>query len=473
MSKVLSVVAKELAGFAAIELLIRFAVGLGLISLPAMNVGGFDRLQHGDEPAVEERLYEADRNLIFRMRANVNLVYPRTASFPGKATTWTVHTSDRGFRSPHFEEAKRPGVFRILCLGDSSTFGMNVDDADPYPQVLQRLLDERAPGRFEVLNLGVPGYSSRQGLELLRQQALKYQPDLVVFAFGTNDRFWRRTISDDQFIRFNQSTAGGILLYLRDGAEYLYAYRLVRRAATAAARWLFTAPALQLGEPRVSLAELPANIAAAHALLRVQGASLLLVNNDFYGTDAIDGMRAGAQRTGAPLLDMRQLFAQRDLARTHQLEAQYHLPSPAPPKHMSLFRVVSSQPGAQLVLDVRPELSSQWRRFPMRDDGHDADQVAGDGVWSALVPVGDAKRVEYVYWQQRGSEFVRECDETMRDASTRLRPATGQDAMSVDILGEFYLHTDSAHPDEAGHRLIAQALLPAVLDAAGKKSGSS
>ena len=473
MSKVLSVVAKELVGFAAIELLIRSAVGLGLISLPAMNVGGFDRLQHGDEPAVEERLYEADRNLIFRMRANVNLVYPRTASFPGKATTWTVHTSDRGFRSPHFADAKRPGVFRIVCLGDSSTFGMNVDDADPYPQVLQRLLDQRAPGRFEVLNLGVPGYSSRQGLELLRQQALKYQPDLVIFAFGTNDRFWRRTISDDQFIRFNQSTTGGILLYLRDGAEHLYTYRLVRRAATAAARWLFTAPALQLGEPRVSLAELPANIVAAHALLRARGASLLIANNDFYGTDAIDGMRDGAQRTGAPLLDMRQLFVQRDAARTQQLEARYHLPSPAPPKHMSLFRVVSSQPGAQLVLDVRPELSPQWRRFPMRDDGHDADQVAGDGVWSALVPVGDAKRVEYVYWERQRSDLVREYDEVMLGAANRLRAANGEEAARIDVLGEFYLHTDAAHPDEEGHRLIAQALLPALLDAAGQNSGAS
>jgi len=473
MSKILSVVGKELVGFAAIELVIRCAVGLGLVSLPAMNVGIFDRLQHGDEPAVEQRLYEADRDLIFRMRANADLVYPRSASFPGKATTWRVHTNDRGFRSPHFGEAKRPGVFRILCLGDSSTFGMNVDDADAYPQVLQRLLDARAPRRFEVLNLGVPGYSSRQGLELLRQQALHYQPDLVIFAFGTNDRFWRRTISDDQFIRLNQSTAGGIFLYLRNGAEHLYTYRLLRRAATATAHWLFSAPVNQLAEPRVSLAELPANIAAAQALLRVQGASLLVVNNDFYGTDAIDGMRDGAQRAGAPLLDMPRVFAERHLARTKALEAQYHLSSPEPPKGMSLFRVVSSNPGVQLALDARPELGPQWRRFPMRDDGRGADQVAGDGVWSALVPVGDAKRVEYVYWERQGSDFVREYAESMPGAATRLRPARGEDAASIDILGEVYLHTDSAHPDEEGHRLIAQALLPAILNAAGKNSGAS
>lgn len=471
MSKVLSVVLKELVGFAAIELLIRSAVGLGLVSLPAVNVGGFDRLQHGDEPGVEERLYEADRNLIFRMRANAVLVYPRTAFFPGKASTWTVRTNDHGFRSPHFEEAKRPGVFRIACLGDSSTFGMNVDGADAYPQVLQRLLDERAPGRFEVLNLGVPGYSSRQGIELLRQKGPGYHPDLVIFAFGTNDRFWRRTISDDQIIHLNQSITGGLLLGLRDAAEHVYTYRLVRRAAVAAATWLFGAPAPLAGQPRVSLTELPANIVAAHALLRPEGASLLIVNNDFYGTDAIVGMRAAAEQTGATLADMHQLLADRARAHSRELEAQYHLASPKPPKGMGLFRALIRKPCTQVAVDVRPEFTSQWRRFPMRDDGYEGDQIAGDGIWSALVPVGGANRVEYVYWERDGSDFIRECKEAMLDASTRIRPATGPDATSIDTLGEFYLHTDSAHPDEEGHRLIAQALLPAVLDAAGKKSG--
>ena len=472
MSKILAVLAKELTGFAVIELLLRAAVGLGLVSLPAMNIGGFDRLQFGEEPPVQQRLYEADRDLIFKLRPNAALVYPRTALFPGKPATWSVHTNARGFRSPDFEEAKRPGMFRIICLGDSSTFGMNVDDADAYPQVLQRLLDERAPGRFEVLNLGVPGYSSRQGLELLRQQALGYQPDLVIFAFGTNDRFWRRSISDDQLIRLNQSPTGGALWYLREAAEHVYTYRLVRRAATAAAHSLFGAPAPLAGEPRVSLNELPANIVAAQAQLHAQGAALVVANNDFYGTDAIEGMRAGAQQSGATLVDMRQLFADRARARTHELEAQHGLAPATAPKGMGLFRVLSSNSADQLVVDVRPELTSEWKRFPMRDDGKGPDQVAGDGIWSAVAPLGDAQRVEYIYWVHRDSDFLRECGETMHDASTRLRPATGPDATTIDRLGEFDLHTDSAHPDEEGHRLIAEALLPAVFGAAGTKSGT-
>ena len=462
MRRILSVLCIELLAFAVIELLVRASVGLGLLSLPSASVGWFDRLQQGEDPPVEKRLYEADRDLIFRMRGNADLVYPRTVLQPNKPQTWAVHTNEHGFRSPSFSEAKPAGVFRIVCLGDSSTFGMNVNDADAYPQVLARLLEERAPGRFEVLNLGVPGYSSRQGLELLRQSALHYQPDLVTFAFGTNDRFWKRAISDDQVIRFNQSISGAVVMYLRDAAEHLYTYRLLRRLAATAAWRLFGMPALQAGEPLVSLVDLAGNIATADALLRANGAAMLVLNNDFYGTDAIAGMREGARQADVPVLDMRQLFANRERQRTRELEAQYHLSPLEPPQGMILFRVRTLAPEQQVAIDVRSALKEpQGTRLPMRDDGRNGDQVAGDGIWSSLVPAGQTPVVEYVYWKRNGAEFVREYGETVTGTSMRLRRVASAD--NIDTLGESYLHTDSAHPDEEGHGLIAKALVEQVL----------
>jgi lysophospholipase L1-like esterase len=60
---------------------------------------------------------------------------------------------------PHaaLAEQKPPGVFRIACVGDSVTFGFNVDDADTYPQLLAQQLERAHPGRFQVLNFGIPG----------------------------------------------------------------------------------------------------------------------------------------------------------------------------------------------------------------------------------------------------------------------------------------------------------------------------
>jgi len=99
-----------------------------------------------------------------------------------------------GFRGPEFGP-KRPGVFRILALGDSCTFGYIVRAmigfvAQPYPLRLQHLVDRRlGPRRVEVLNAGLPGYNSFQGLLLLRTRLRDLEPDLVTVRFGWNDHF--------------------------------------------------------------------------------------------------------------------------------------------------------------------------------------------------------------------------------------------------------------------------------------------
>lgn len=66
-----------------------------------------------------------------------------------------------GFRGPEREAAKPAGVKRIICLGSSNTFGAEVGDEETYPAQLQKLLDLRYPGRYEVWNAGVNAYSVR------------------------------------------------------------------------------------------------------------------------------------------------------------------------------------------------------------------------------------------------------------------------------------------------------------------------
>jgi len=97
-----------------------------------------------------------------------------------------------GFRGREFL-AKEPGVFRILSLGDSCTFGIAPVDQglvlrEPYPQLLERSMRlARGPGRVEVLNAGSPGYNSYQGLLLLRTKLRGLAPDLITVRFGWND----------------------------------------------------------------------------------------------------------------------------------------------------------------------------------------------------------------------------------------------------------------------------------------------
>ena len=100
--------------------------------------------------------------------------------------------NSKGTVGPEFSVAKPPGRFRIIALGDSCTyFG-----PEPYPQRLQARLNAAQPGRFEVINAGVIGYTSYQGLQRLTHEVASWSADLVIAYFGWNDHWLARGYSD-------------------------------------------------------------------------------------------------------------------------------------------------------------------------------------------------------------------------------------------------------------------------------------
>jgi lysophospholipase L1-like esterase len=91
------------------------------------------------------------------------------------------------FKGPLAQVPKPPDVFRVMCYGDSLTDG---PPKGGWPTQLHRLLAEHppAPGRrYEVLNAGVAGYSSHQGLMRFLQEVDRYDPNLLLVSFGWND----------------------------------------------------------------------------------------------------------------------------------------------------------------------------------------------------------------------------------------------------------------------------------------------
>jgi lysophospholipase L1-like esterase len=99
----------------------------------------------------------------------------------------SISTNALGFRDRDYPARKPPGAFRILGIGDSHTFG-----GDDSREVYLDLLEERlaAPGArvVEVINAGVPAYSTVQELQLLRRVGLALTPDVVILGlFPTGD----------------------------------------------------------------------------------------------------------------------------------------------------------------------------------------------------------------------------------------------------------------------------------------------
>jgi len=111
------------------------------------------------------------------------------ANYDGWFAGVPAHTNSLGFRDTReYSLQKAAGTFRILVLGDSVTFGHGAVYETSYPYVLeQRLRDWRPDVKWEVWNLGVPGYNTAQELAYLNEVGGRYQPDLVIVGFFLND----------------------------------------------------------------------------------------------------------------------------------------------------------------------------------------------------------------------------------------------------------------------------------------------
>lgn len=91
------------------------------------------------------------------------------------------HNHD-GYRGPEIGP-KQENVKRIVLYGGSSTYGVKVSDHETWAFLLSQDL---GPG-FEVVNAGVPGYSSAEAIIQTALQQFDLKPDMAVYYLGWND----------------------------------------------------------------------------------------------------------------------------------------------------------------------------------------------------------------------------------------------------------------------------------------------
>jgi lysophospholipase L1-like esterase len=409
--------------------------------------------------------------------------------------TWTIALNSQGFRSDEFAAAQR-GTLRVACVGDSWTFGMNVDQDRTYPSRLSAAL-RASDLHAEVENFGVLGYSSFQGLELLKSRVLQQRPDVVAIGFGMNDsevagyrdrdmistapRGVRtralETAKDLEFYKLLNYLALMLRFHPRSIGEYMREQSKDRGSGTVDYSTI---------EPwtRVSPHDFDANLREMIGLSRASGAAVVLLDNELWPESPYRAvLRTIAADAHVPLVDSLHIVAGARATIERDIESRLGLgpatagaaaagrQSPAPTT--VVFRVSRGNyavPRALAIAGTHPQLgdvapNTVW----MHDDGRDGDERAGDGVWSLAAAFDSGTRLSYVYTNS-GAAGRWEGLDVPHIRSVTI-PASSDGApvyLPVETFGEVYMQADDWHTNAAGYDLIARAVADAIRTTAPK-----
>ena len=86
--------------------------------------------------------------------------------------------------------AKAPGALRLVALGGSTTYGMYFDQGtNVWPELVGMALRETLQREVEVINLGVPNYTTFEMLGLASMWIPELDADIALIHTGLNDAF--------------------------------------------------------------------------------------------------------------------------------------------------------------------------------------------------------------------------------------------------------------------------------------------
>jgi len=181
------------------------------------------------DPGPIRQLFTRSENpeLGFEHARDVHVRFPPHPIGGRTTAAWEVWVDANGLRR-NGRGDPLASELRGICLGDSTMFGVGLNDAETIPAQLGAIVSQRLGRSFECLNLGVSNYTTRQEVALFRHvDALRFDPSIVVLGIFTNDfkvSIGRTEVHD-----------GAVQLLSPDapaeGSRWLESFRVARLAA--------------------------------------------------------------------------------------------------------------------------------------------------------------------------------------------------------------------------------------------------
>ncbi len=420
-----------------------------------------------------------DPDLLWRNEPLAVRTQPINPQPYGSTAEWTIENNSSGFRGPEVRtDPSAKDAYRILCIGDSVTFGFNADQGHSYPAQLAGFLRAKQEGLdFEIINAGVPGWTWLQGLRFLEREGLALEPDLVIMSHGVNDQLMRVLVTDAE--RLERADDPGVrrIAKVRSLVAGTNIYRFIEQR-------IDTRPPPQEPSPRclerfadyswckrVGLEEIEAAVVRAGQLTESRGIDLLVLNLDFMKTLAAPAAKKAAEAAGITFIDhVHEIDFKRAIAQQLRIDELglvsardwplSQLQESTRRDRQVTFRVQTADEASPNSTRGRADYSIEAFEFttPLNDEGQNGDEKPGDGVFSGTLklPIGVGS-ISFVYYRAEDPEFrsLPPLESTFGERSLRVAYSL---TTPVHRFAERFMMAEQTHPNADGHAMIAKTI---------------
>jgi len=121
----------------------------------------------------------------YKLSKNKNLLYELLPNSMAKIDGIKFEINAFGFRDKKYR-IRKINKKRIIFIGDSLTYGWCISLNETYHKQLERLLNLRGYD-VDVMGMGVVGYNTIQEYHLMKEEAIRFNPDMIILQISPND----------------------------------------------------------------------------------------------------------------------------------------------------------------------------------------------------------------------------------------------------------------------------------------------